>query len=343
MDNILTIAIPTYNRANRFDKSMNVLLSQIIKSGKRQYLSVFVSNNGSTDATAKIIDKHKDIFRKHGISFFSHTFCENNGFDANVLCCYRKANSEYVWFLSDDDNIIDNAINLIIDDIHKYTPNVLYFNFDQPPYNLDNPYNKTTTLFNYVEGKSIESISKIIAWPKLTSLVIKINGGRSGEKVKNLDHNFMHVALALQTSLDYGMVLHSEKFIARPDKDYMDHIDFTPYVVNKLDKTVRFVLLQNNRADIYGHIKIDKVDPLTSSMDTLGCYYRGKFVLTPELKCELYSTVIHELNVMKLSKVNVVALSLSTIKFVISWLYNLAYFIFIRKRADKLRTTKSSN
>ena len=342
MDKLLKIAIPTYNRAIRLEKSLNDLLSQIIKSGEKQYLSVFVSDNGSTDTTAEIIEKHSSIFKQNNILFSSQTFSENRGFDANVLNCYRNCDSEYIWFLSDDDNIIDGAINSIIDDIHKYEPNVLYFNFDQDPYNLDNLYNKTTILFNYVDENNIESISKIVAWAKLTALVIKKIGGQSGEKVKNLDHGFMHLALALQTVLDYGMVLHSEKCIARPDKDYMNNIDFPPYIANYVAETVDIVLRQNNRSDIYQKLNIKLVDPLTSSLDWLQSYYRGKFVLSPELKSKLYSTVINELKNLTITKVRMAALILSAIKLFVSYAYNIVHMVLTGKSATRLRTIKKN-
>lgn len=337
MDKLLTIAIPTYNRAKRLEKSLNDLLSQIIKSGEKQYLSVLVSDNGSTDTTAAVINKYSDIFKQNNIIFSSHSFSNNRGFDANVLNCYRSCDSEYVWFLSDDDNIIDGAINSIIDDIHKYAPNVLYYNFDQDPYNLDNQYNKTTTLFSYVDENNIQSISKIIAWPKLTALVIKRIGGLSGEKVKNLDHGFMHLALALQTSLDYGMVLHSEKCIARPDKDYMDHIDFPPYIYNYVVETVDIVLRKNNRSDIYQKLNIKLVDPLPLSMEWLILYYMGKFVLTTELKSKLYSTVINEFKNMKITKIKMAVIILSTIKLFIAYAYNIGHMILTGKSATRLQ------
>jgi glycosyltransferase involved in cell wall biosynthesis len=336
MDKLLTIAIPTFNRAHRLEKSLNDLLSHIVKSEKKRYISVFVSNNGSTDSTTKIIDKYREIFRQSGIPFGNFNFEENRGFDANVLNCYRKSDSDYVWFLSDDDNIITDAIDLIIDDIQKYAPNVLYFNFDQPPYTLSSPLNKTTSLFKSIDLNNIQSISKIISWPKLTALVIKKNNGEAGEKIKHLDHHFMHVALAIQTALDYGMVLHSDKVIACPDVDYLDCIDFPPYIVNYLDKTVEMVLCQNRRSDMYQQIKIERVDPLTSSMKTLELYYMGRNVLTSDLKTKLYSTVMNELKQLKFSKIKFAVLK-RFVKLFLSYLYNVCHIVFTGKRATRLR------
>jgi len=340
MDKLLTIAIPTYNRSDRLEKSLSDLLSQIIKSEKKQYLSVFVSDNGSTDTTAAVINRYRDIFNRNNILFSSRSFSNNRGFDANVLNCYRNCYSEYVWFLSDDDNIIDGAINSIMDDIQRHAPSVLYYNFGQDPYNLEDPYIKEKSLYNNVDVNNIQSILKIIDWPKLTSLVIRKIDGQAGEKVKAYEFGFMHVALAIQTGLDYGRVFHSDKFIARVDDDYKDHINFPPFVGNFLNKTIDLLLHQNNRADIYQNIKIKTVDPLTSSMNTLGRYYMGKYVLTTELKSILYSTVINELKNLKINKIKMAILILSTIKLFISYAYNIGHMVLTGKSATRLRTIK---
>lgn len=341
--NLLTIAIPTFNRADRLDKSLGVLLEQIIKSGNQKLLSVFVSNNGSTDITAEIIDKHSSIFKKNNIHFLTHAFSENRGFDANVLNCYTKSGSGYIWFLSDDDNIIEGAINSIISDIRKHAPSVLYYNFDQNPYHLNNPYIREGRLYDCVDINNVQAISKIIAWPKLTSLVIKKTDGQAGEMVKTNEYGFMHIALAIQTGLGSGRVFHSDTFIARVDDDYLDHIDFPPYIGNGLKKTICQVLSQNNKADILQQIDIRDTDPLTSSMDTLGSYYRGKSVLSPNIKSELYSTVRFELSELKIPKGRLKALTVSAVKLLVSFAYNLGHMVLTGKSATRPRAVNAKN
>ncbi len=337
---LLSICIPTYNRADRLNKSLNDLLVQIIKSESKQYLSVFVSNNGSIDTTNEVINKYRDIFNQNNISFSDHNSIENYGFDANVLECYRKCDSEYIWFLSDDDNIIDGAINSIIDDIKVHSPNVLYYNFDQDPHNLENPYIKESKLYDNVDIKNISSILEIINCPKLTSLVIKKMDGGSGEKAKVYNYNYMHIALAIQTGLDYGKIFHSDKFIASTDDDYLDNIDFVPFIQNDLIKTVYLMLNENNKLQIYQQMKLKTVDPLTSSMNHLACYYRGKYALTPELKSKLYSTVVNELKHIKLTEIKLITLIISTIKFLISFVYNIGHMVLTGKSASRLRSIK---
>lgn len=103
---------------------------------------------------------------------------------------------------------------------------------------------------------------------------------------------------------------------------------------------VRLILYLNNKEEFYDHLEIKITDPLTSSMNTLGSYYRGRFVLTPELKSELYSTVMYELRNLKIAKVKISELALSAVKLIISYTYNMWYVIVTGKSVTKLRTKK---
>lgn len=337
MNKLLTIAIPTYNRSKRLEKSLNDLLAQINKSKMNQYLSVFVSNNGSTDLTAKILDKYNYIFKQNNIPLFSQNLKENQGFDANVLNCYRNCDSEYIWFLSDDDNIMDGAISSIIEDIKILVPSVLYYNFNQEPYTINNPYIIENNLYEQIDISNIQSIIKIIKWPKLTSLIIRKTDEKVCERFKTYDFGFMHIAIAIQVGLDFGKVFHSNKFIAHPDDDYLDHINFPPFIGNNLIKTVYHVLDQNDKLYIYQHIKLETVNPLTSSLINLAYYYRGKFVLTPELKSELYLTIVNELKTIKFNKINM-ELFLSIIRLFIGYTYNVCHYFLTGKSATRVRT-----
>jgi len=335
MKTLLTIAIPTFNRAERLDKSLNDLLEQINRSKKNQYISVFVSNNGSSDATAEVITKYSIQFERNAILFKVNTFTQNQGFDANVLACYEKSNSDYVWFLSDDDNVINGGINSIINDIEIFAPNVVYYNFDQFPYNISNPYINNTKLYKEINHEGIQSISKIIEWPKLTSLVIKRKTlSKDGITIGS---GFMHVALAIQVGLSYGRVLHSVKYIAGPDKDYRDQINFPPYIGNNLYKMLRHLLCVNHKLEFYDQIDVKVVDPLTSSMNTLGAYYRGKFVLTNALKAELLSTIKWELRNLGIKRRGKYMIAMSMVKLLISYACNILFLFLMGKNLEKTR------
>ena len=82
---ILTIAIPTYNRGHRLEKTLRDLLQHVVSSGFLSDIEVLVSDNGSPDNTRSIISAQKDSFLEKGI-VFTHLNNEINlGFDENMI------------------------------------------------------------------------------------------------------------------------------------------------------------------------------------------------------------------------------------------------------------------
>jgi glycosyltransferase involved in cell wall biosynthesis len=334
---LLTIAIPTFNRSIRLEKSLTDLLAQIVAFEHKELICILVSNNGSTDQTIEILDRQKTKYTQKEIPFYIYNNIENQGFDTNVLCCYRKCQTDFIWFLSDDDNIQDCAIEVIIKDIQEHFPNVLYYNFDQEPFSLKNALVKKSKLYINVESNNIESISKILKSPKLTSVVIR-KVEEVEDKVKSYKFNFMHIALAIQTALDYGRVFHSEIFIARPDSDFLDQIDFVPFIGNDLDKTAFHLLTDNNKSDMYQLVKVSKVDPLLSCLDNLTSYYKGKCALTPKLKSELYSTIRSEIKNIKITEAMKIAIiGYYIFRYILGYLYNSLNILTTGKAVARLR------
>ena len=64
----------------------------------------------------------------------------------------------------------------------------------------------------------------------------------------------------------------------------MDHIDFVPYIGNDLIKTVIQILKLNNKPDLYKYFQLKKMDPVISSMATLGLYFNDNFVVNNSYK-----------------------------------------------------------
>ena len=321
----LTIAIPTYNRAKRLERALIELCSEIENSSYGNVIEVFVSNNGSDDETKYIIANIGTFYIERGIPFRSFDFNNNKGFDANIISCYRRALGEYVWFLSDDDNIFAGAINKIFADLIFYEPYVAYYNHDQAPYTKANPYIVSQKFFELLTDEDADLLSKIIKWPKLSSLVIK--KCPSGLKVKNFKSGFAHVAIALQCCFNEGRVLYSPTFTAYPDLDYMDNIDYVPYVGNGMDVVLNWVLSENNKMYLYHTLKLPYCDPLSTSLNTLGAYYRGRYSLKPYIKRELLKTIHEEIKGQNLK----VLYSQEKIKEIAKFFASCVYYVMVRK------------
>ena len=106
---LLTIAIPTYNRAACLEKLLNNLLPQALEF--RDKVEICVSNNSSTDNTREIVLN----FKEKCPDLIKYNENERNlGFDRNLLKVVSMAEGEFVWAFSDDDLIVENGLKEVI-------------------------------------------------------------------------------------------------------------------------------------------------------------------------------------------------------------------------------------
>lgn len=102
---LLSICIPTFNRAYYLDKCLNILLPQITQFGSQ--IEVIVIDNASVDDTMNVVKKYLSDY-----SFLTyHRNDSNIGYTGNQFKCYELSNGYYTAFLSDDDLYTENLIN----------------------------------------------------------------------------------------------------------------------------------------------------------------------------------------------------------------------------------------
>lgn len=107
---LLSIAIPTWNRAKFLKNALSRLLPQINEFN--EYIEFIISDNASTDNTQDVIESFRLKFPDiHFISFIQKT---NTGFYGNFRKCRELASGEYFWLLSDNDYLIDHVLEKII-------------------------------------------------------------------------------------------------------------------------------------------------------------------------------------------------------------------------------------
>lgn len=101
---LLTIAIPTYNRAAYLDRSFEHHLTAFNAAGID--FEIFVSDDCSPDNTAEIVAKWSERDRR--VRAVRHS--ENLGPYGNFLHCYRQARGEFIVWVGDDDLLIPEAV-----------------------------------------------------------------------------------------------------------------------------------------------------------------------------------------------------------------------------------------
>ena len=104
---LLTIAVPTYNRANCLRELLSRLADQL-KNEPR--VELIISDNASPDETPAVVAD----FVAHGLKVRYIRNSENIGPDANFLQCFEQASGKYVWLFSDDDLIVPGGVSKIV-------------------------------------------------------------------------------------------------------------------------------------------------------------------------------------------------------------------------------------
>ena len=104
---LLTIAIPTYNRAG-YLRELLLGFEDQLKNDSR--VELIVSDNCSPDETPAVVQD----FVTHGLQLRYIRNTQNVGPDANFLQCFEQARGKYVWLFSDDDLIVPGGVAKIV-------------------------------------------------------------------------------------------------------------------------------------------------------------------------------------------------------------------------------------
>lgn len=107
---ILTICIPTYNRAKILRENLMGINEQL-KAIDTNEVELIVSDNCSPDNTFDVVASMKEL----GLPIVYNRNEENIGADRNFLKCMHLARGKYVYLLGDDDFLEDNAIKRLLD------------------------------------------------------------------------------------------------------------------------------------------------------------------------------------------------------------------------------------
>ena len=115
MNALLTIAVPTYNRAELLNKQLAWLAKSI--KGYEYECEIIISDNCSEDNTQEIVKKWQSSLP--ATTFHINRNSENVGVMKNITYCIEATKSKYIWTISDDDIIADKTISYIINTLKK--------------------------------------------------------------------------------------------------------------------------------------------------------------------------------------------------------------------------------
>lgn len=104
---LLTLAVPTCNRAACLQELLSLLVDQLTAEPRVEFI---ISDNASADETPAVVQGFVD----RGLSLRYIRNPQNIGADANFLQCFQQARGRYVWLFSDDDLIVPGALAKIL-------------------------------------------------------------------------------------------------------------------------------------------------------------------------------------------------------------------------------------
>jgi glycosyltransferase involved in cell wall biosynthesis len=107
---ILSVCIPTFNRAERLSPLVEAVISQILQARLEEVVDIVISDNHSPDHTFALC---QTWMRKHGfVKCFRNEW--NIGGDPNHLMVIERSTGKFAWVLGDDDHIHDTTISTIL-------------------------------------------------------------------------------------------------------------------------------------------------------------------------------------------------------------------------------------
>nr|GFC03707.1 hypothetical protein [Tanacetum cinerariifolium] len=121
---MLTIAIPTYNRNERLNKSLRLLLPQLQE--QMPFCRLLLLDNCSPTPIADTLPAVLNDFPQVQYQIVRNK--QNIGANANILRCFELCETEWIWCLSDDDPVLPDALAIIRQHVEAH-PDCVYFNF----------------------------------------------------------------------------------------------------------------------------------------------------------------------------------------------------------------------
>mgnify|MGYP000978330062 CR=1 FL=1 len=101
---LLSICIPTYNRAEYLKRCITSIVSQ--DNFNSNEVEVLISDNASPDSTEQIVKLFQDKFSN--IQYIKNEV--NVGAERNILNLLNSFNGEYCFILTDDDMLLPNSL-----------------------------------------------------------------------------------------------------------------------------------------------------------------------------------------------------------------------------------------
>ncbi|KAF0835964.1 glycosyltransferase involved in cell wall biosynthesis [Methylovorus glucosotrophus] len=228
---ILSITIPTFNRANYLKLNLEQLLSEL-KDIDPALVEIVVSDNASSDNTEEVAKSF--IGKLQNYRYIRNA--ENIGSDKNIAQCYSIANGTYVVALGDDDLLINGAVKWIINEVKRNTYGVICIR----PFGYDNDFiNECPPSFGHSvsfkdTAKFLSKIGPLAAL--ISACVINKSLLTDVDPYKFCGCSLVQVHLVILAAKKASLNLYSKKYFIAYKRNNWGHYDFSNVFVHELGK-----------------------------------------------------------------------------------------------------------
>lgn len=114
---LLSLCIPTYNRAGLLEPMLRSLCRQCAALGEP--VEIVVSDNASTDGTRDVVEAAAAVYP------IAYSRNETNVGSRNFLVSVERASGEYAWVLGDDDLVLEGGLSAVTEVVRAH-PDIDY-------------------------------------------------------------------------------------------------------------------------------------------------------------------------------------------------------------------------
>jgi glycosyltransferase involved in cell wall biosynthesis len=119
MNEILSICIPTFNRA----EILKGCLENLIPQARKHNIPIYISDNASTDNTKEIVSGFQSIYQH---IYYSRNI--ENIEDRNFIAVLKRSKSRYAWLISDKVRVYEGTFDVLLGTIDSGNYDLLILN-----------------------------------------------------------------------------------------------------------------------------------------------------------------------------------------------------------------------
>jgi glycosyltransferase involved in cell wall biosynthesis len=130
---LLSLCIPTYNRAQLLQPMLQSLCRQCASLGED--VEIVVSDNASTDATRAVVQAASSVYP------ITYSRNDRNVGSRNFLLAVERAAGEYAWVLGDDDLVLEGGLRAVTEALRAHREiDYFYVNYLSAPMDVRDRY-----------------------------------------------------------------------------------------------------------------------------------------------------------------------------------------------------------